>query len=98
MQRQLDGDSLYLAVRKMAGRLAGRVQDEDRKTDRGRSAKRGRDLDHQRRDRLLGRATIPASRLQRELPLQATASGFGPSHTKVVPGSNDATVILKRSP
>lgn len=42
--------------------------------------------------------TIPPNRLQRELPLQATASGFEPSHTNVVPGSNDATVILKRSP
>jgi hypothetical protein len=29
MQRALDGDSLYLAVRKTAGRLAGRVQDEE---------------------------------------------------------------------
>ena len=97
MQRQLDGDSLYLAVRKTAGRLAGRVQDEDGRPISGAVlsvAGTSTTSDATGYFEL----TIPASGLQRELPLQATASGFEPSHTKVVPGSNDATVILKRSP
>lgn len=97
MQPPLDGESLYLAVRKTAGRISGRVQDEGGRPVEGAvlsvsgisattDATGHFDL------------TIPASRLQRELPLQATASGFEPSHTSVVPGSNEATVMLKRSP
>jgi hypothetical protein len=89
--------SIYLAVRKTAGRLAGRVQDEDGRPIAGAVlsvAGTSTTSDATGYFEL----TIPAGRLQRELPLQATASGFGPSHTNMVPGSNDATVILKRSP
>ena len=97
MQRQLDGDSLYLAVRKTAGRLAGRVQDEDGRPIASAVLSVGGTSTTSDATGYF-ELTIPANRVQRELPLQATASGFAPGHTNVVPGSNDATVILKRSP
>ncbi|MGH8590415.1 MAG: carboxypeptidase-like regulatory domain-containing protein [Gammaproteobacteria bacterium] len=96
-QPRLDGDSLYLAVRKTAGRISGRVQDEGGRpiaaavlSVAGISATTDATGHFE--------VTIPANRLQPELPLQAIAPGFEPSHIHVVPGSNETTVMLKRSP
>lgn len=96
-QPGLDGDSLYLAVRKTAGRISGRVQDEGgRPIAAAVVSVAGISTTTDATGHF--EVTIPANRLQRELPLQAIAPGFEPSHINVVPGSNETTVMLERSP
>ena len=92
----LDGTSLYLAVRRKSGRISGFVQDSDGNPVIGAvvwvaglstTTDASGHFDF----------TIPGNRLKEELDLQAVAAGYAPARLKVVPGSNEASVVLKRS-
>jgi hypothetical protein len=94
---RLDGANLYLAVRKRSGRISGLVQDSDGSPVAGAVvgvAGLSKTTD------ALGRFefTIPGNLLSDELGLQAVATGYSPTRLKVVPGSNEIVVVLRRSP
>jgi hypothetical protein len=93
---RLDGTSLYLAVRKKAGRIAGRVQDGDGTPLPGviiAVAGLSATTDSAGRFELV----VPGNKMQKELPFQAVAKGYVPYRDDhVVPGANDLTVILRR--
>ena len=93
---RLSGSGLYLSVQKKAGRISGRVQDEN-----------GNPLSGVRIE-VAGLSaitdsaghfefTIPGDRLQQELELSAVASGYSPSHLKVVPNGGDVVMPLTRT-
>ena len=96
-QLRLEGASLYLPVRRKNGRISGFVQDSDGKPVVGAAVGvAGLSVTTD----ALGRFdfTIPGNRLTEELDLQAVAAGYLPTRVKVVPGSNEAMVVLTRSP
>jgi hypothetical protein len=92
----LDGSSIYLAVRKKAGHIAGHVQDEN-----------GNSLAAAKIDVAgLSKVTdsdgnfefvIPGDRLQPELDLTASAAGYGTKHYKAVPNANELVIPLARA-
>lgn len=92
-QRKLVGASLYLAVRKKAGRILGLVRDEAG-VPRGGATITVAGLTT-RSDRAGNFAiTIPGDLLKGELSLQVVADGYPPWRETVVPGSNDIVVTL----
>ena len=94
---RLNGANVYMAVRRKSGRISGFVQDNDGKPVFGALvsvAGVSTTTD------TFGRFdfTIPGNLLKEELDLQAVAKGYEPMRLKVVPGSNEAIVVLRRSP
>ena len=95
---RLDGTSLYLAVRKKAGRITGRVQDEGGRPLRGVKITAA------------GLTTITNSvgtfeiiisgdSMQKEVSLQALSEGYVPWHdNSVVTNANDLIITLRHQP
>jgi hypothetical protein len=92
----LKGDAIQLEVRKKAGKLSGRVQDENGNPLSGVKIQ------------VAGISTttdsaghfkvdIPGDQLQSEMDLDASASGYSSSHLKVVPNGNDVVMPLTRA-
>jgi hypothetical protein len=94
---RLSGSSLYVSVRKRAGRISGRVQDENGnqlsgvKIEVAGLSTSTNSVGH-------FEFTIPGDRLQQELDLGAVASGYSSSHLKVVPNGNPIVIPLTRAP
>jgi len=94
---RLSGSSLYVSVRKRAGRISGRVQDENGnplsgvKIEVAGLSTSTNSVGH-------FEFTIPGDRLQQELDLDAVASGYSSSHLKVVPNGNPVVIPLTRAP
>lgn len=93
---RLNGSSIYLMVKKRAGHLSGRVEDDNGNPISGATI------------HVAGLSTtsdsvghfefvIPGDRLKAQLDLQASAAGYGPKHYQVVPDGNDLVVQLKRT-
>jgi hypothetical protein len=96
-KHRLDGNSIYLSVRRQAGHLSGRVQDENGNPVSGASIDLAGLLttsDSQGHFEL----TIPGDRLQSELELEAAATGYVAKRYKVVPNANELVVQLTRAP
>jgi len=94
---RLDGGSVYLLVRKSAGRISGRVQDENG------SPLSGTKIEVAGLSATTDSAghfefVIPGERLQADLELEAFAAGYAPKHYKVVPNANEVVVQLTRAP
>ncbi len=96
-KHRLDGNTLYLPVRRKAVRISGRVQDEKgvplpavAVTVAGLSATT--DVNGRFEFR------IPGDRLTEDLTLQAKVSGYSTWRGSVVPNANDVTVILLHEP
>jgi hypothetical protein len=94
---RLDGAPIYLAIRRKAGHIAGRVQDENGNPLEG--AKIG----------VAGLSTstdsmghfeflIPGDRLKDEFDLTAGAAGYGTKHYNAVSNASELTIELTRSP
>jgi len=93
-QYRLEGHSLYVAVRRSSGRIAGRVQDETGKSIpdavvsvAGLSAKTDATGYFE--------LSVPGDRIRPELSLQVDAPGYATWRGTAVPGANDLTVILR---
>lgn len=94
---RLEGSALYLPIRPKAGRIAGRVQDEDGKPLEGVAINvAGLSVNSDKMGHF--EVTIPGDRMKAEFSLQAMAPNFGSYRTTVVPGGNEVAVILYRQP
>ncbi|MCX5644689.1 MAG: carboxypeptidase-like regulatory domain-containing protein [Phycisphaerae bacterium] len=94
-QPRLEGSSLYVAVKRLAGRIAGHVQDEAGKSIpdavvsvAGMSGKTDASGYFE--------LSVPGDRIMPELSVQVDAAGYATWRSMVVPGANDLTAILKR--
>lgn len=95
---RLDGRSIYLPVRRKAGRISGRVQDESGNGIPGAQvhvAGLSAGVDPASGHFEL---TIPGERVQEDLELEAVAPGWVSKSYKVVPNSNEITITLRRQP
>jgi hypothetical protein len=94
---RLDGNSIYLSVRRKAGHLSGWVQDDNGNPIPNATihvaglSKVADSAGH-------FEFVIPGKRLQPELELEAVAIGYVPKHYKVVPNANEMVVQLTRAP
>jgi hypothetical protein len=96
-KQSLNGTTLYLPVRKKAGRITGRVQDEEGKPLAGVSISiAGLSVYSDKTGQF--EVTIPGDRMKSELSLQAIATNFAPYRTTVTAGGNEVGVILRRPP
>jgi hypothetical protein len=93
---RLSGSSLYVSVRKRAGRISGRVQDEHGNPLSGVKIQVA-GLSTSTNSVGHFEFTIPGDRLQQELDLGAVASGYSSIHLKVVPNGNDVVIPLTRA-
>jgi hypothetical protein len=93
---RLSGSSLYVSVLKRAGRISGRVQDEN---GNPLSGVKIQVADFSTTTNSVGHFefTIPGDRMQKELDLGAVASGYSSIHLKVVPNGNDVVIPLSRA-
>jgi hypothetical protein len=92
---RLDGESLYLSVHKKAGRIYGRVQDDN-----------GNPIPNAQIDlaglpgitESLGHfeLPIPGDRLRPQMEIAIAANGYEPAHFTVVPNS-EVVLVLKKS-
>lgn len=96
-QLPLDRAGLYLAVKRKSGRISGLVQDGEGNPVAGAVVSVA---GFSTTTDALGHFnfTIPGDLLSEELNLQAVATGYASAWLKVVPGSNEAVVQLRRSP
>jgi len=93
--RKLAGDSLYLAVRRSAGRLVGVVKDEQGEPVVGAAVEV---------EKFAGKTdaagwfnvTIPGDRMRPEMTLDVRAPGFQPQTHSVRPGANEIRIRLVR--
>jgi Carboxypeptidase regulatory-like domain len=93
----LKGDAIQLEVRKKAGQLSGRVQDENGNPLSGvkiQVAGLSTTTDSQGQFEL----AIPGDRLKSELELEAAAAGYVAKRYKVVPNANGLVVQLTHPP
>jgi SEFIR domain len=93
---RLSGSSLYVSVRKRAGRISGRVQDDN-----------GEPISNAKINLAgitaitdsLGQydVTIPGDRLRAQMDIEITAVGCEPAHYTVVPNAEHVVLALKKS-
>lgn len=95
-RQRLDGPSLYLAVRRQAVTLQGRVQDGEGRPVHGANL-RVRELTATSDPEGLFHLEIPGGLVGENLSLSISAPGFEPWHETVTPGSNDLVVTLQRA-
>jgi len=95
-RQRLDGSSLYLAVRRQAVTLHGRVQDGEGRPVHGASL-RLRELAATSDTEGFFRLGIPGNLVREDLSLSVSAPGYEPWHESVTPGSNDLVVTLQRA-
>jgi hypothetical protein len=98
VQQQLAGPSIDVTVRRKSGRVSGRIE-EDRSAFvpipgaevhvAGITTKSGGAGEFD--------IVIPGNRLQPQLDLDVSASGYLPLHTTIIPNSNAAVIKLRRS-
>jgi hypothetical protein len=95
---RLDGTSLYLAVRKKAGRIAGRVQNEGGRPLRGVNIT-AVGLTMITNSEGIFELIIPGDRMKKEVSLQAVSEGYVPWHdNSVVTNANDLIITLRHQP
>jgi hypothetical protein len=94
---RLDGTSLYLPVRKKAGRISGRVQDENGNPVSG---VRIAVADLETSTDSFGRfaLVIPGNRMQDEFSMQAVAVGYNQWNGSVIPNANEVVIQLPVRP
>jgi hypothetical protein len=85
-----------VSVLKRAGRISGRVQDENGNALSGVRIEVA-DLSAITNSAGHFEFTIPGDRMQQELELSAVAIGYSPSHLKVVPNGGDVVMPLTRA-
>ena len=92
----LNGQPIYLEIRRKAGRIAGYVEDEG-----GRPISRARiflgPIGMLTDDSGRFAFDIPGDQLQPSMILRVLASGYAPWSDSVVPNSNDVTVTLQKA-
>ena len=91
--RSLDGNTLYLPIRKQSVTISGRIQDENGKPIEGASVD-FEDLSTTSNANGYFELGMPGERMKPRLVLQVTVSGFKPRSVPVYPGSNDVVVVL----
>jgi hypothetical protein len=96
-QRQLTAPSMDITIHKKSGTVSGRIEEENKVfvpipgaeiRVAGITAKAGPKGEFD--------LVIPGERLQPQLDLDASAPGYAPAHTTVVPNSNPAVIKLTR--
>jgi hypothetical protein len=93
--RRLDGNELYLSVRKSSARFIGRVQDEDGNPVAGATIEvAGLSTETQSTGRF--EFVVPGDHLQPDLILHAQAKGYVPWSGHIEPGGGEMTVPLQR--
>ena len=93
--RGLDGNTLYLPIRKQSVTISGRIQDENEIPIEGASVV-FEDLSTTSNTNGYFELEIPGERMKPRLVLQMTASGFKPQTVPVYPNSNDVVVVLRQ--
>jgi hypothetical protein len=95
-KHRLDGSSLYLSVRKRAGHIYGRVQDENGNPLMGAKidvAGLSTTSDSAGHFELI----ISGDRLRPQMEVEIAATGYEPAHYTVVPNSEHVVLGLKKS-
>ena len=95
---KLDGQAIYLAVRRKAGRLYGLVESDDPKCLVGVQLRVAGLAIPMNPDSGRFDVSIPGDHLEDELVLDVTGPGCTPQHINVVPNSNEITITLHRAP
>src|SRR5260370_22307833 len=95
---KLDGQAIYLAVRRKAGRLYGLVESEDLKCLTGAQIRVAGLVFPVSPDSGRFEISVPGSRLHDDLVLDVTGPGCTPQHFNVIPNSNEIRITLHRSP
>jgi hypothetical protein len=85
-----------VSVRKKAGQLSGRTQDEDGNPLAGVNVQVA-DLSTTSDSAGHFKIEIPGDQLQSEMDLVASANGYSSSHLTVVPNGNDVVIALARA-
>jgi hypothetical protein len=93
----LEGQAIYIAVRRKAGRLYGMVESEDPKCLAGAQVRVAGFVVPVNPDSGRFDISIPGDHLQDELVLDATGPNCTPQHLNVVPNSNEIRITLHRS-
>jgi hypothetical protein len=91
----LNGDSIYLEVRKKAGHVLGHVKDEAG-SDLADVTIRVGELTAQTNASGRFDITIPGDQMQDEMPLEAFKAGYMPLNGKAVPNANELMITLTR--
>lgn len=93
----LEGNSIYLPVRRLARSIRGYVQDDaGKKIQNAVVSSAGITANSDATGYF--ELSIPADRLKPEMPFQVEAAGYSTWRGTAVPGANDATVILQQLP
>jgi len=96
-KHSLKDSAIALAVRKKAGHISGRVQDESGNSVTGAKIEvAGLSTTSDPEEHF--EFVIPGDRLQPELDLTASAVGYATKHYNAVPNANELVVQLNRTP
>jgi hypothetical protein len=92
----LKGDDIQMEVRRKAGKLSGRVQDENGNPLAGAKIEVA-GLSTTTDPMGHFEFTIPGDRLRPQMDIEIATSGYEPAHYTVVPNSEHVVLALKKS-